>query len=337
MTTNPKRTFRSILRSLASTGAPVLLLGASLTAGCVSSGSEGGRSVRSRERSFLLTYEARVPRVTAGTRMLRLWAPVPETDPFQEVGEVTLDCAQPCTLRKEAEYGNRVAYIEVTDPPITGVTLRYQCRVTRREAHAGVDQTPASARFLLPDALIPLEGRAQEIAGQVAPAGMSVPDAGRRLYDFVLNTMTYSKSGTGWGKGDFNFACEACQGNCTDFHAMFIGAARARNIPARFEMGLSLPMDQRDGALSGYHCWAFYHDGQGWVPVDISEADKMPRRHSYYYGNLDVHRVRLSTGRDIRLDPPQQGEALSFFHSPYAEADGKSCETTRSASFRDLP
>ncbi len=319
------------------TGAAALLLGGFLAAGCVSSGDEGDRSARSRERSFLLTYEARVPRVTAGTHTLRLWAPVPKTDPFQEVGEVSIDCAQPYALREEAEYGNRVAYVEVANPPVTGVSLRYRCRVTRREARAGVDRTPASPRFLQADALIPLEGRAQEIAGQVAPAGMSVPDAGRHLYNFVLDTMTYSKAGTGWGKGDFNYACEACQGNCTDFHAMFIGAARARQIPARFEMGLSLPMDQRDGAISGYHCWAFYHDGQGWVPVDISEADKMPRRHDYYYGHLDPHRVALSTGRDIRLDPPQQGDALPFFHSPYAEADGKPCETTRNASFRDLP
>jgi len=33
--------------------------------------------------------------------------------------------------------------------------------------------------------------------------------------------------------------------------------------------------------------------------------------------------VKFSVGRDIRLDPPQQGEPLNYFVYPYAEVDGK--------------
>ena len=33
--------------------------------------------------------------------------------------------------------------------------------------------------------------------------------------------------------------------------------------------------------------------------------------------------MRLSTGRDIVLEPKQAGEPLNFFYGPYVEIDGK--------------
>jgi hypothetical protein len=38
---------------------------------------------------------------------------------------------------------------------------------------------------------------------------------------------------------------------------------------------------------------------KGWVPVDISEANRNPELKEYYFGNLTEDRVRFTTGRDI--------------------------------------
>ena len=80
--------------------------------------------------------------------------------------------------------------------------------------------------------------------------------------------------GQGWGQGDIEWACDKRYGNCTDFHALFIGLLRASGIPARFSIGYAIPTGA-GGDIPGYHCWAdFYVDGVGWFPVDASEAWK---------------------------------------------------------------
>src|SRR5207302_897004 len=144
------------------------------------------------------------------------------------------------------------------------------------------------------------------------------------IYEYVLKHMQYDKSGTGWGRGDSIYACDIGKGNCTDFHSLFIVLARASHIPARFRMGIPLP-ESKEGEPSGsYHCWAeFYIDGSGWIPVDISEAWKNPKKADYFFGHLDVDRILLSSGREIELSPKQDGAPLNYLSKPYIEIDGK--------------
>ncbi len=158
----------------------------------------------------------------------------------------------------------------------------------------------------------------------------------RAIYDYVIATMRYDKSGTGWGNGDAIWACTAKRGNCTDFHSLFIGMMRGAGIPARFEIGFPLPEDQHGGTIPGYHCWAqFYVEPYGWIPVDASEAWKHPEKKNYFFGAHDDNRLQFSVGRDIRLDPPQQGEPLNYFIYPYAEVDGKPLALESKFSFQD--
>jgi transglutaminase-like putative cysteine protease len=146
----------------------------------------------------------------------------------------------------------------------------------------------------------------------------------RAIYNHIVATVKYDKTGKGWGRGDIYYACDARRGNCTDFHAIFIGYARAMGIPARFAIGFPLPGDRGAGQIAGYHCWAeFYAQGIGWVPVDASEAAKNPGKREYFFGAHDENRVELSKGRDVVLTPRQQGEPLNYFVYPYAEVDGK--------------
>ena len=107
-------------------------------------------------------------------------------------------------------------------------------------------------------------------------------EKGRALYQYVLKRMAYDKSGQGWGRGDSIYACRVGKGNCTDFHSLFMALAMTSGIPARFRMGLSLP-EAPEGTLSDYHCWAEFYAKGSWIPVDISEAWKNPRRAEYYW------------------------------------------------------
>ena len=114
--------------------------------------------------------------------------------------------------------------------------------------------------------------------------------------------------------------------------------ARSKKIPARFEMGLSVPEGQSAGQIAGYHCWAeFYTRERGWFPVDISEAWKHPEKKDYFFGAHDANRVEFTLGRDLELSPKQDGKPLNYFVYPYVEVTGKEYPNVSTAfSFADV-
>ncbi len=295
------------------------------------------------DRRFELTYRTIVRDLPEGAQSLRIWIPIPVSDQDQEVSDLRIDGCPGCSTTRESEYGNTMLYAAIEHPRPEGVTITWTCTLARREVTPPRENRSRPSkqtleRALAPDRLVPTEGRAKALA-QAAAAGKKEPqEMARSFYDWVLADMTYDKSGTGWGRGDFAYACDVRKGNCSDFHSYFIGLARAAGIPALFEIGFPLPSDRREGTISGYHCWAkFYTAEKGWTPVDISEAEKNPALTDYYFGHLSADRVRLSRGRDITLEPKQEGPPLNFFVYPYAEIDGKPLEAIqREISFRDL-
>ena len=152
--------------------------------------------------------------------------------------------------------------------------------------------------------------------------------------------MKYDKTGKGWGRGDIYYACDARRGNCTDFHAIFIGYARADGHSRALLHRLShCQRSMAMGNIAGYHCWAeFYAKGIGWIPIDASEAAKNPAKREYFFGAHDENRVELSKGRDVILTPHQQSSALNYFVYPYVELDGaKFTAIDASYSYKDAP
>jgi transglutaminase-like putative cysteine protease len=239
---------------------------------------------------------------------------------------------------REGTFGNRILYGEIAHPQPGPAEITVEYEVTRKEysrgdyaslakAGASADPVPPNLqRYLQPDRLVPIDGRLKQLAQENAGAETGTLAKARALYDFVFRTVRYDKSGTGWGRGDSLWVCDAKHGNCTDFHSLFISLARAEGIPARFEIGFPVP-EGKEGVIPGYHCWAeFYLGGVGWVPVDISEAWKDPKKHDYFFGTLDANRVQFSAGRDLTLQPKQDGAPLNYFVYPYVEVDGKPFE-----------
>ena len=46
--------------------------------------------------------------------------------------------------------------------------------------------------------------------------------------------------------------------------------------------------------------------------------------------------MTLSTGRDLTLEPKQDGEPLNYFLNPYAEADGQPAKTAKTWTYKDI-
>ena len=160
----------------------------------------------------------------------------------------------------------------------------------------------------------------------------------RAIYDHVVSTVKYDKSGKGAGRGDIYYVSKERRGNCADFNAIFIGYSRAVGIPTRFAIGFPLAAQRGEAKIPDYHCWAeFYAKGIGWVPVDAAEAAQHPSNREYYFGALDENRIELTKGRDVVLTPKQWGGNLNYFIYPYAEVDGKEFDGVRyEVRYRDL-
>jgi transglutaminase-like putative cysteine protease len=298
-------------------------------------------------RNFKFTYLTRIPTLSENAKTSRIWIPLPQSDRYQTIDNLKVESAFSYTKHRDPEYGNEYLYLEVPAAKVTEpAEVRVSFEVTRHEhrveleahrlsAQSGLS-SPDLQRFLQPDRRVPLQGLIAELSAQETRGIEDPLEKARAIYYFVIATMRYDKSGTGWGNGDAIWACTAKRGNCTDFHSLFIGMMRAAGIPARFEIGFPLPADQHDGVVPGYHCWAeFYVEPYGWIPVDASEAWKHPDKKDYFFGAHDDNRLQFTVGRDIRLDPPQQGDPLNYFIYPYAELDGKPFPLESKFSFQD--
>lgn len=301
---------------------------ACLLSACSGTPDAGGvSSVPEGARRFRFTYETTVPAPEPGTTRLSVWLPLPLQDPgVQVVGPIAVDApGARIAQTTERKYGNRMLHVTVENP--AGPTSISWSATVTRWIDVGQGTLPDNPWFSRANDLIPIDGEAARLARDLGTSDDERPVATRAriIYDDVLEAMAYDKKHLGWGLGSFEHATTVCMGNCTDFHARFIGTARASGIACRFTMGI--PMKPGAGSYRSYHCWAHWRDGDHWRPVDISEADKIvqldPEGAQRFFGEVGHDRLALSLGRDITLSPPQAGPPLNYFVFPYAEADGK--------------
>ena len=326
-----------------------------LMAGAVS-GVLAGDAPSVTSRSFEFTYTVTVPALPATSAPLRVWIPPPDHDAYQKISDLRIEAPVAHTIVQHAEYGNEFAVFVVSAQQATAPfdivlsvhATRYEHRVavaTNTSSVAAANGKPADpesklmlVHWLQPDHLVPTNGVIAQLVQESTAGAIDTLDKAHKIYEYVVSTMRYDKTGEGWGHGDAMWACTSKRGNCTDFHSLFIGMMRASGIPARFEIGFPLPADKTAGDIPGYHCWAeFYVEGIGWIPVDASEAWKHPEKHEYFFGAHDVNRIQFTTGRDLRLDAAQKGDPLNYFIYPYVEVDGKPfSHVSKKFAFKDL-
>jgi transglutaminase-like putative cysteine protease len=291
-------------------------------------------------RALHFDYVALISGLPEGAEKVDIWIPVPRDDETQRISNLEIKAPGEHRLTTEKIYGNRMAYVSLEAPFPEKVEVQVSFDARRREV-SGVSSLRAAAagdRLLGGDRMAPISDEVRKRAEEATAGRKKKSAIARGLYDRVLADMAYDKSGKGWGRGDLEHACTIGKGNCSDFHTLFIAMARSRKIPAFFEIGFPVPAGKSEGNISGYHCWAWYSDGESWKPVDISEAEKAPEKTEYFFGNICQNRFSMTSGRDLVLEPKQQGGPVNFFIYPYVEVDGRpgGARVEKSFRFRDL-
>jgi len=293
-----------------------------------------------KDRTVNFTYVVNVKDIPSGSSRLNIWIPYPTSNEEQSVLDVKIDSPYPVTVVHEPKYGNSAGFITVNSPKkpfsIKAVyTIKRFERLTSEintKQDISVHDSGQFGIFLAPSHYAVINDAVRKFSAEATAGKTGAMEKARAIYDWIVGHMDYNKQIPGFGKGDVNRACVMINGsgegagNCTDFHSLFASMMRVQNIPVKFEMGYPLTpgKDRNQLKAGGYHCWAkFFAAGLGWVPVDISEARKNPKKREYYWGSICENRIKFSEGRDITL-PQQVGEKLNYFGpDPYMEIDGK--------------
>lgn len=269
--------------------------------------------------AFEFRYQATLPELSGNSRC---WIPIAASDDFQKVTVQSIRAPGVQKNLTDSAHGNTVLYLEL-GPQDSGKSVEIVYDVFRVEKGAYADDPIQAAEYLAPERMVPQDDKFKAIALKAVEGRENDLMKARALYDHVMDQMKYKKFGEGWGHGDALYACDALSGNCTDYHAYFIGLARSIGIPARFAIGAAIPSERNDGGTDGYHCWAeFYAEGKWW-PIDVSEADKFSALSMYFFGHHPSNRFEFTHGRDLVLDPGPASGPINFLAYPVLEMDGK--------------
>ena len=305
-------------------------------------------------RHLTLTYTCYITHLPATTKLVDCWIPVPTSNDRQAVEVVATD-QDHGRFTTEAKYGNKMFYrhfvLDNSKPADTlTITLVYKITLDEKfvpeakqlslasESSGPAQSTPnAMGVYLTAARLIPLQGPIEALKEKLSLSDQPIR-AARQIYDYLIANMVYNYQAPGAGHGDAVWACNNRTGDCTDYHSIFIGVCRAAGIPADHVFGIPLrAAEEGRGTASYWHCWARFWSGQpGWITIDASEAAKHPELRDYNFGTLSNTYLTLSHGRDVMLEPAQQGPLLNIFADPYVEVDGAALPNVKwVASFQE--
>lgn len=134
----------------------------------------------------------------------------------------------------------------------------------------------------------------RQLIASVERSGEGMVATLHNLSAVIRERVDYNVGGTGVETTAEEAAGAGC-GVCQDHAHIFIAAARALGIPARYVSGYLMMNDRVDQEAS--HAWAeAYVQGLGWVGFDISNQISPDPRY-----------VRVATGRDYREAAPVTG------------------------------
>lgn len=299
-----------------------------------------GAASESATRQFTFTYEVEQADYPAG-KAVDLYVPAPAMSVGQEILSHSVTASVTVKEGQEDKYGNRYYHLRREANDTTPLTASFSWTVSRSVVTANGSKELTDAElvaYLKSNRLVPVGHEIlQPILAEIHQTRKSdsKADTARAIYDWVVDNVEYKKVGTGWGNGDTFWACNERYGNCTDFHALFTALARSEGIPSRFEIGFPVPLSRQAGNIGGYHCWVqFYLPGEGWVPIDASEAAKHPEQRELLYGSHPTDRIHFTSGRDLQFSPGTGSQPLNYFIYPHVEIEGESWKGKVPTQFR---
>ncbi|KJS00923.1 MAG: transglutaminase [Desulfobulbaceae bacterium BRH_c16a] len=288
-------------------------------------------------------------------REARLWIPYPVSDADQLITDISLsgNYAQ-SAVYSDRQYSTPMLYAR-WDKGAASRKLVLSFHAVRQEVvkkdfpekEGGWDPTDY-ALYLEPTSLGPIDGPVKVLADEITAGKTTVLGKAKAIYDWICGNMYRDPMTKGCGPGDVCSLLVTPGGKCTDIHSVFVALCRAAGVPAREIFGIRLGKEAIVDISTWQHCWAeFFLPGYGWVPVDpadvrkmmltenlTSEDPKAKEYHEYFWGAWDSYRVKLAVGRDLVLNPRQEGAPLNTFGYPYAEVGGKALDWLDPKTFR---
>ncbi|ALC17784.1 transglutaminase-like cysteine protease [Desulfuromonas soudanensis] len=270
----------------------------------------------------------------------RLWIPYPVSDANQVVSAVRIDG----DYAEAAVYTDRVFRTPMLfarwadgakSRKLTFAFAVERQEVIRRDfpAREGAWDPADYAPYLEATALGPIDGAVKVLADRITRGQGTVAGKARAIYDWTCDNMYRDPKTRGCGPGDVCTLLTAPGGKCADIHSVFVALARAAGVPAREVFGIRQGKGSEEEITGWQHCWAeFFLPGYGWVPVDPAdvrkkmltenlapESPEAAEYRAYFWGGIDPYRIALGHGRDLTLNPPQQGAPVNYLMYPYAE------------------
>ncbi|MBF0609183.1 MAG: transglutaminase family protein [Candidatus Magnetobacterium sp. LHC-1] len=253
-----------------------------------------------------------------------IWLPIPPDDKEQEITALTLQSRLP--FKKHDKQPNKVFYCKSRNMPKgERITLSYTIRRTNIGTTENNDDDPK--QYLIPSEWEKWDDNITQYVDTTIGKATEPVVIARKLCDGIIQRTAYlPKVCT---RGVSTLAFEEKSGRNDDFNAMLRSMLMYKGIAVKWQQGMMLPYPsemKQTGEIEAdcinAHSWLMVHVGNGkWMPVDVSEAKQRPDLKDFYLGNLVPNRIRMSTGRGLTLEPPQQ-EILNTFAYTHAEANG---------------
>ena len=283
-----------------------------------------------------------------GTRLLRVWVPVPLDDRGQQVTKSEWDTFPTETkpsLQTEPVFGNRFAYFEFAKPQGAQIiSHRFRAKVwqldwdVRPENVTRVTKWPESfAPYRRSERGIVIDDRFKKLAAELAAGTRGPADELAAVMDWTNKHLRYDHSATSL-VASADHALTTRHGDCSDYHGLCSSLGRALGVPTRVAYGLHLFPKNLP-----CHCkLEAYLPPYGWVSFDVSETQRLLKAieaspdlkagEKMVLAKAAVERLRRgfrdntwlmhSKGTDYDL-APKASRKVPLVATIYAEADGK--------------
>jgi len=284
-----------------------------------------------------------------------VWLPYPVSDPDQNISDVQISGDYAASaVYADSTYSTPMLYARWLKGSATR-KLVFSFKADRKEViRRDFPQKEAAWNpadyviYLAPSKFAPLDGDVSLLAAKITVGKKTVLDKAKAIYDWTCENTYRDPKTRGCGTGDVCALLKNPGGKCADIHSVFVALARAAGVPAREVFGIRMGKKEREDVTTWQHCWAeFYLPGYGWVPVDAADVRKAmltenlklsdartAELRAYFWGGIDPYRVKLSGGRDLTLNPPQQGETVNYLMYPFAQVGGKTVDWLDPATFK---
>src|SRR6266700_6110040 len=154
---------------------------------------------------FEFVYRVKLPENKGEARV---GIPLAKTDDFQTVTEEKLNIPMKWEKVQDRDYSNDICVLYPL-PADSGKTIELRYHVVRKEKAAYPATGADAARYLRPEKLVPVNETFKTLALKAVAGKSDDLERAKALYDHVIGRMRYDKSGTGWGRGDALYACDA--------------------------------------------------------------------------------------------------------------------------------